>query len=103
MNNALDGKVALVTGGGRGIGAAVALRLAEDGADVALTFQQNQRRADDVVEQIKAVGRRAIAVRADSADPAAVIAAVDRAAGELGRLDSWSTTRARSCSGNWSS
>lgn len=69
MNNALDGKVALVTGGGRGIGAAVALRLAEDGADVALTFQQNQRRADDVVDQIKAVGRRAIAVRADSADP----------------------------------
>ncbi|MFD6663181.1 SDR family NAD(P)-dependent oxidoreductase [Micromonospora chalcea] len=87
MNNALDGKVALVTGGGRGIGAAVALRLAEDGADVALTFQQNQRRADDVVAQIKAVGRRAIAVQADSADPAAVIAAVDRAAGELGRLD----------------
>ncbi|MFI7333906.1 SDR family NAD(P)-dependent oxidoreductase [Micromonospora aurantiaca (nom. illeg.)] len=87
MNNALDGKVALVTGGGRGIGAAVALRLAEDGADAALTFQQNQRRADDVVDRIRAAGRRAIAVRADSADPAAVIAAVDRAVGELGRLD----------------
>ncbi|WFE98778.1 SDR family oxidoreductase [Micromonospora sp. WMMD964] len=87
MNNPLDGKVALVTGGGRGIGAAVALRLAEEGADVALTFQQNQQRADGVVDQIKAVGRRAVAMRVDSADPAAVVAAVDRAAGELGRLD----------------
>ncbi|MFC4532352.1 SDR family NAD(P)-dependent oxidoreductase [Sphaerisporangium dianthi] len=87
MNNALDGKVALVTGGGRGIGAAVALRLAQDGADVALTFQRNQQRADDVVEQIKRAGRRAIAIRADSADPAALTAVVDRVAGELGRLD----------------
>jgi 3-oxoacyl-[acyl-carrier protein] reductase len=87
MNEALDGKVALVTGGGRGIGAAVALRLAKEGADVALTFQQYQQRADDVVDQIKAAGRRAIAVQADSADPAAVVAAVDRVASELGRLD----------------
>jgi 3-oxoacyl-[acyl-carrier protein] reductase len=83
----LDGKVALVTGGGRGIGAAVALRLAGEGADVALTFQQNQPRADEVVERIKAMGRRALAVRADSADPAAVVRAVDRTAGEFGRLD----------------
>ncbi|MEV0731245.1 SDR family oxidoreductase [Polymorphospora sp. NPDC050346] len=87
MNDVLDGKVALVTGGGRGIGAAVAMRLAQEGADVAFTFQRNQQRADDVVEQIKATGRRAVAVRADSADPVAVVAAVDRAAGELGRLD----------------
>jgi len=62
MNKALDGKVALVTGGGRGIGAAVALRLAEEGADVALTFQRNQQHADDVVDQIRAAGRRAVAV-----------------------------------------
>ena len=87
MNNGLDGKVALVTGGGRGIGAAAALRLAQEGADVALTFQQNQQRADDVVDQIKAVGRRAIAIQVDSADPAALTAAVDRVAGEFGRLD----------------
>jgi 3-oxoacyl-[acyl-carrier protein] reductase len=86
-NNTLDGKVALVTGGGRGIGAAVAMRLAKYGADVALTFQRDQRRAEEVVEQIKSAGRRGIAIPADSADPAAVTAAVDRVAGELGRLD----------------
>jgi 3-oxoacyl-[acyl-carrier protein] reductase len=87
MNTQLDGKVALVTGGGRGIGAAVALRLARQGADVVLTYQHNQERAADVVDQIEATGRRAVAVRADSADPVAVVAAVDRAAHELGRLD----------------
>lgn len=87
MNNGFDGKVALVTGGSRGIGAAVAIRLAHQGADVALTFQQNQQRADDVVQRIKAFGGRALAVQADSADPAAVVAAIDRVAGELGRLD----------------
>jgi len=87
MNDTLDGKVALVTGGGRGIGAAIALRLAQEGADVALTFQRNQQRADDVVERIKAIGRRAVVMRVDSADPAAVVGAVDRVAGELGRLD----------------
>lgn len=87
MSNALDNKVALVTGGGRGIGAAVALRLAHDGADVALTFLRDQRRADDVVARINAAGRRAIAIPADNADPAAMTAAVDRVASELGRLD----------------
>lgn len=87
MNDTLDGKVALVTGGGRGIGAAVAVRLAQEGADVALTFQRNQQRADDLVQQIKAIGRRAMAMQVDSADPAAVVGAVDRVAGEFGRLD----------------
>ncbi|WP_433283765.1 SDR family NAD(P)-dependent oxidoreductase [Micromonospora sp. CA-244673] len=87
MNGVLDGKVALVTGGSRGIGAAVALRLAREGADVALTYERRADRAAELVEQIKAVGRRALAVPADSADPAAVRAAVDRVAGEFGRLD----------------
>ncbi|MFG3300544.1 SDR family NAD(P)-dependent oxidoreductase [Micromonospora chersina] len=87
MTGVLDGKVALVTGGSRGIGAAVALRLAQEGADVALTYERRADRAAELVEQIKAVGRRALAVPADSADPAAARAAVDRVAGEFGRLD----------------
>ncbi|MGV9808011.1 SDR family NAD(P)-dependent oxidoreductase [Micromonospora chersina] len=87
MTGVLDGKVALVTGGSRGIGAAVALRLAREGADVALTYERRADRAAELVEQIKAVGRRALAVAADSADPAAAHAAVDRVAGEFGRLD----------------
>ncbi|WP_238013581.1 SDR family oxidoreductase [Dactylosporangium sp. AC04546] len=87
MNNALGGKVALVTGGSRGIGKAVAERLAGDGADVAITYQENRERAEAVADGIRAQGRRAVAVRADSADPAAVITAVEQVAGELGRLD----------------
>ena len=83
----LDGKVALVTGGSRGIGAAVALRLAEDGADVALTYQGSAERAEEVVAKITAMGRTGWAVRADSADPEAVHAAVAAVAERFGRLD----------------
>ncbi|MEV6642785.1 3-oxoacyl-ACP reductase family protein [Amycolatopsis sp. NPDC051371] len=83
----LDGKVALVTGGSRGIGAATALRLAEDGADVVLTYQHNGARAAEVVDKIKNLGRRALAIQADSADASAVSAAVSATVAEFGRLD----------------
>ncbi|GAA1589086.1 SDR family oxidoreductase [Actinomadura kijaniata] len=83
----LEGKTALVTGGSRGIGAAIALRLARDGADVALTYVSAADRAAAVVAEIERRGRRALAIRADSADPGAVTAAVERTAAELGGLD----------------
>jgi NAD(P)-dependent dehydrogenase (short-subunit alcohol dehydrogenase family) len=83
----IEGKVALVTGGSRGIGAAVAVRLAEAGADVALTYERSAQRADEVVDRIKTTGRRALAIQADSGDGAAVTAAVDETASTFGRLD----------------
>ncbi|HEF4772215.1 SDR family NAD(P)-dependent oxidoreductase [Burkholderia multivorans] len=85
--NRLQGKRALVTGGSRGIGAAIAKRLAADGADVAITYEKSAERAQAVVAEIETLGRRAVAIQADSADPAAVRAAVDRAADTLGGLD----------------
>jgi len=79
--------MALITGGSRGIGAAVALRLAQEGCDVAVTYEQNAGHAATVVEGIKELGRRAIAIQADSADPTALTSAVDEAAATFGRLD----------------
>ncbi|MBM0276715.1 SDR family NAD(P)-dependent oxidoreductase [Micromonospora tarensis] len=87
MTMTLNDKVAVVTGGSRGIGAGIALRLAQDGADVALTYRQDADRAATVVKQIEALGRRAVAIQADGVDPTAVGDAVDRVATELGRLD----------------
>jgi 3-oxoacyl-[acyl-carrier protein] reductase len=87
MTTDLDGSVALVIGGSRGIGAAVAVRLAEDGADVVLTYQHRDDRAAAVVKQVESFGRRALAVQVDCADPGAVTGAVDRAVAEFGRLD----------------
>jgi 3-oxoacyl-[acyl-carrier protein] reductase len=83
----LRGKVALVTGGSRGIGAAIATRLARDGAAVALTYANAQQKADEVVDAITAAGGQALAMRADSADVTAVKSAVAATVRTLGRLD----------------
>ena len=83
----LDGKRALVTGGARGIGAAIALALAENGAHVAFTYQRSVEQANAVVESIEATGRRSVAIQADSADPDAIARAVQEAVSGLGRLD----------------
>ncbi|SEH87019.1 NAD(P)-dependent dehydrogenase, short-chain alcohol dehydrogenase family [Mycolicibacterium rutilum] len=83
----LSGKSALVTGASRGIGAEIAVRLAELGADVAVTYAQSKERADAVVDRIAAHGRRGLAIRADSAVAGDVIAAVDETAAAFGGLD----------------
>ncbi|AQS66732.1 3-oxoacyl-ACP reductase family protein [Streptomyces pactum] len=83
----LTGRIALVTGGSRGIGAATALRLAREGADVALTYVNGKDAAEDVVRAVEALGRRAVALRADSADAGEAAGAVDRVAQALGGLD----------------
>jgi NAD(P)-dependent dehydrogenase (short-subunit alcohol dehydrogenase family) len=83
----LAGKRALVTGGSRGIGAAIARRLAAEGADVALTYERSADKAAAVVTEIEVLGRKGFAIAADSADPAAVTRAVDDAARALGGLD----------------
>jgi NAD(P)-dependent dehydrogenase (short-subunit alcohol dehydrogenase family) len=83
----LKGKRALVTGGSRGIGAAIALALAENGADVAITYQNSAERANAVVSSIEKLGRRGLAVQADNADPDAARRAVSETVEALGGLD----------------
>lgn len=83
----LQGRIALVTGGGRGIGRAIALALAEDGADVAVNYRRDEASAKETVAQIEGLGRRAIAVQASIDDAQANAAMVDRVADTLGAVD----------------
>jgi 3-oxoacyl-[acyl-carrier protein] reductase len=87
MSKKLEGKIALITGGSRGIGAAIAKRLAADGANVAITYTKGTDAAASVVKEIERVGQKAIAIQADATDASAVEAAVEKTVATFGRLD----------------
>jgi len=83
----LNGKAAIVTGGSRGIGAATALKLAQEGADVAITYGKSKDAAEKVAVQIRALGRKAVVVQADAGKPESLGPIIDKVVGELGKLD----------------
>jgi 3-oxoacyl-[acyl-carrier protein] reductase len=85
--NQLSGKVALVQGGSRGIGAAIAKRLARDGATVALTYASSSQKAEELVKEITATGGRALAIKADSADALQIKAAIEQTVNTFGKID----------------
>jgi 3-oxoacyl-[acyl-carrier protein] reductase len=87
MQGQLEGKIALITGGSRGIGAAIAKRLAAGGANVAITYSKGADAAASVVKEIERAGGKAIAIQADATDANASKAAVEKTVATFGRLD----------------
>ena len=87
MSKILTGKVALVTGGSRGLGAATAEALADQGADVAISYVASAAKAEAVVEKLRAKGVRALAIQSDQADPAAAKSLIEAVTGHFGKLD----------------
>ena len=87
MSNTLTGKVALVTGGSRGLGAAAAEALADQGADVAISYVASAAKAEAVAEKLRAKGVRALAIRSDQADMAAAKPLIDAVVAHFGKLD----------------
>jgi 3-oxoacyl-[acyl-carrier protein] reductase len=87
MNRKLEGKIALITGGSRGIGAAIAKGLASDGAKVAITYSKGSEAAATVIKEIELDGGKAIAIQADATDAHAAKAAVEKTVATFGKLD----------------
>ena len=87
MQRKLEGKIALITGGSRGIGAAIAKRLAADGASLAITYSKGADAAASVVKAIEGAGGKAIAIQADAADAEAIKGAVEKTVAAFGGLD----------------
>src|ERR1700676_5602389 len=87
MQRKLEGKIALITGGSRGIGAAIAKRLAADGASLAITYSKGADAAASVVKAIEGAGGKAIAIQADAADAEAIKGAVEKTVAAFGGRD----------------